>query len=775
MRKQLDENTSALQRTAKQFGLTGDSAEEAGGKIDTFQQQLEDLKTVDISPALDVFEKYLPSIVQAQQEAEKLKNSLKDLKETTDEKPKEEGWFWRFIQWWDRQAGTNIEPKIREIIQFEKEWFEALNKPGRAPGALAPTVPEQWNAVQISQFMNLQSGMEQYGKTLENIMGITQEKNEAVIQGYIKEQEAIDKSKEAAIESMKELKKQAQIKASFLKEGLTVADIDVLYKKQVEDTIRMFGRDEVKLRSKLSDLATSAGKAYMDAYKNQMREGSKDIQNFIDAMRDRMNMLNKYYQGQAQAAERAREIREMDIEKGYELTKIGLDRESALLEEYYSAGILSAKQYYAENQRLIEAASQFELARLTEMKDSTIKHFQALIDINEKQIKSLQVTQLAMEKQLPLAGTKEDRQKIKEAIADIIPQIEALTNKIAESKGEIDKVNQSYEWQKKIIDETLKTELRRLQLQKLIAEAQESLKIRQEELNVQRDITDLYIEANELTGNWQEVEKEKIKLLEIEKGISDTNYELEIRKLEILKSQALIQGDLVKAKDIERLAGLYMKLQEATGMAFDIKKYIEALPDWKAGLYDLYNQWSNTAAQMQQIAEQTAVGMHGAFSDFFFDMMKGELKSLEDYIISFLEAISKAISDVFAQRIVSGLMSLFPFGGKSIPFNLEGGGMWSGGTGGLAYNPLQIFQTGTDYVPRTGLAWVHRGEKITPAGKSSPNVEVAINIKNTTGQPVQVRQSSLVWNQSSKQWVKNVVLELASTDPAFRSAMNVRK
>lgn len=65
----------------------------------------------------------------------------------------------------------------------------------------------------------------------------------------------------------------------------------------------------------------------------------------------------------------------------------------------------------------------------------------------------------------------------------------------------------------------------------------------------------------------------------------------------------------------------------------------------------------------EQMATEAARAMTASFSDFFFDAMTGKLKSLGSYIKSFLTSILRALSDVYAQIAVKGLMTgLFPQG-----------------------------------------------------------------------------------------------------------------
>ena len=67
----------------------------------------------------------------------------------------------------------------------------------------------------------------------------------------------------------------------------------------------------------------------------------------------------------------------------------------------------------------------------------------------------------------------------------------------------------------------------------------------------------------------------------------------------------------------------------------------------------------------------TAKAMEGAFSDFFFDAMTGKLKTLKDYVGSFLNSMARAVSETLSRLLMQqALGSLTSTGG-------------GGGAGGL--------------------------------------------------------------------------------------------
>lgn len=89
---------------------------------------------------------------------------------------------------------------------------------------------------------------------------------------------------------------------------------------------------------------------------------------------------------------------------------------------------------------------------------------------------------------------------------------------------------------------------------------------------------------------------------------------------------------------------------------------IDKLEDWKA-------KQSQVNEHLLELSERTANAIEESFSTLFFDTMRGELDSLQDYWLSFLQAIQRATSEIMGQMI------------KELLFGGEGGG--KSGLGGL--------------------------------------------------------------------------------------------
>lgn len=130
--------------------------------------------------------------------------------------------------------------------------------------------------------------------------------------------------------------------------------------------------------------------------------------------------------------------------------------------------------------------------------------------------------------------------------------------------------------------------------------------------------------------------------------------------------------------------------------------------------------WRSAAESMQQ-----------SMSQFFFDAMQGDLKSLGQ---RFKQTIDRMVADMLAAKAATALFGEgFGKGGSGQIGGLVGQGLdWlsrqfgAGNTGTAVVTEAMkadvwsgSYAMGTDYVPRTGLALVHQGEAIIPANQNA--------------------------------------------------------
>jgi len=94
---------------------------------------------------------------------------------------------------------------------------------------------------------------------------------------------------------------------------------------------------------------------------------------------------------------------------------------------------------------------------------------------------------------------------------------------------------------------------------------------------------------------------------------------------------------------------------------------------------------------MEEFGKQAARNIQDAFSNFFFKAFTGELRNLKDVFADFGRAILQSISNILAQAFVTKMFE------------------------SLGLGALLGFQTGTPYIPKTGLYMLHKGEAVIPA------------------------------------------------------------
>jgi len=112
--------------------------------------------------------------------------------------------------------------------------------------------------------------------------------------------------------------------------------------------------------------------------------------------------------------------------------------------------------------------------------------------------------------------------------------------------------------------------------------------------------------------------------------------------------------------------------------------------------------------EITEFWRSAAQSMQRSMSDFFFDIMQGNLKNLG---ASFKRTIDRMVSDNLAAKAATSLF------GKDFAKGGAIGGLL--GKGVDFVKGLIPFEHGTDFVPRTGPALVHKGEKIISAKENA--------------------------------------------------------
>lgn len=154
----------------------------------------------------------------------------------------------------------------------------------------------------------------------------------------------------------------------------------------------------------------------------------------------------------------------------------------------------------------------------------------------------------------------------------------------------------------------------------------------------------------------------------------------------------------------------------------------ETVKGLNSGLEAFLKKFGSWGQMMENLALNFANAMTDAFSEFFFDVFSGEMKSMEEYAASFGQAIVRMIANLIAQLIamwiVVKLLEMTP-GGRAILTMMSWGGYHEGGIvkheGGLirkAHEGLSlgevpiIAQRGEGILSRNGMATLGSEERL---------------------------------------------------------------
>lgn len=150
-----------------------------------------------------------------------------------------------------------------------------------------------------------------------------------------------------------------------------------------------------------------------------------------------------------------------------------------------------------------------------------------------------------------------------------------------------------------------------------------------------------------------------------------------------------------------------------------------------------YGKAEEKLGEMGEFAKEAARNMQDAMADFFFDGMQGKFENMAD---SFKKTLDRMVANAVAADLSRRLLGDFGktgeiggwvgklLGGGGGPEQLSGPGSDGGGFLSGLLKFLPGFAEGTPYVPRTGLALIHQGERIIPAEQNRAGFGGSINI-----------------------------------------------
>ena len=199
---------------------------------------------------------------------------------------------------------------------------------------------------------------------------------------------------------------------------------------------------------------------------------------------------------------------------------------------------------------------------------------------------------------------------------------------------------------------------------------------------------------------------------------------------------------------------------------------------FQKGIQDTIRAWGDSVKQMEDLGKQMADALQKGFSDIFFDAMQGKVKSFGEYLKSFAATLERALSDMLSKSLVAllsgdtsgsgsaiggvlGYLFNFFFGGGSTPTSAIGNPSMG--------NPVLTCASGTDYFPRTGLALIHQGEKIIPAGQNRASSKITVIVNNQTGEKMDADASNVKFDVEGL--IVETIIKKSKSSPGFRNIL----
>lgn len=274
-----------------------------------------------------------------------------------------------------------------------------------------------------------------------------------------------------------------------------------------------------------------------------------------------------------------------------------------------------------------------------------------------------------------------------------------------------------------------------IELEELRGNTEKALQLRQEMSN--RDLRQKFMTEGNQQGlkdlnELERLQRAGAKFNDIREEQEAVGSRLEIQEQRIqntLRTGAISEmeslrrtGDARKAA-AEQLEGLVRNLEEVARASENPKLILQA-EQARASLERLRSESNLLADKFNSIGES-------ALADFLTDMMTGT-KTLKESIMdlgnTFVREVNRMVAQDFAKRVFGGATGTGGFGDFMAKL-FSGGG--SGGLGGLlgggsqaaapVYDAIPTmvgYADGTDFVPRTGPAVLHVGEKVVKASEN---------------------------------------------------------
>lgn len=303
----------------------------------------------------------------------------------------------------------------------------------------------------------------------------------------------------------------------------------------------------------------------------------------------------------------------------------------------------------------------------------------------------------------------------------------------------------------------------------------------------------------------------------IEEAVKSKYFDLEVTKLQQAQAEQQV-GTL------DKVMAAYTELDDVLNSVIDNTEFNRQLAIWddllkknaisadqfKSAMDRISVEFNKSAkvieastSEMSTFAEQAARNMQDSFADFLFDPFKGGVSGMVE---NFATALQRMAANAAAQQIFdalgiqdklksgfgsgaggfSGLAGFFggssgatgnPFNGSGplMSFQNSSGSAIQSGLSGIGnffgdlFKGIASFDVGTDYVPKTGLALIHEGEKIIPAKDNKTGMS------GGGSQVVNINQSITVGSGADRNMVKEATAQgLRNALGAVNSAQRYR-
>ena len=142
---------------------------------------------------------------------------------------------------------------------------------------------------------------------------------------------------------------------------------------------------------------------------------------------------------------------------------------------------------------------------------------------------------------------------------------------------------------------------------------------------------------------------------------ADTLSKVKVGELDLTRSFEDVELDLVKFVNnfegtVEELKTKIKELWDSMFAGDSSKVIKEMAAGWKRGLSETLKTYENWGQTAKEKATEIAMAIQSSFSNFFFDVFMGEVRTIQDLFASFGRAILRIIADVISQLITAMIM-----------------------------------------------------------------------------------------------------------------------